>query len=69
MQLAASKIVNEGINGEEPCIPANLTVAKEVRKTMIDQAGVKLEDVPLEREHIASVKKRLDPRPKRLSKW
>jgi hypothetical protein len=41
-------------------------VAKEVRRTILAQSGVKLEDVSLEREHIASVKKRLGPRAKRL---
>ena len=66
MHLAATKIVNEAISGEERCIDANLKVAKEVRKTMLAQAGVKLEDVPLEREHIASVRKRLDPKPKQI---
>jgi DNA-damage-inducible protein D len=59
MQVAATKIVNEGINGEQPCIDANLAVAKSVRNTIIDQSGVKLEDVPLEAEPIASVRKRL----------
>jgi len=66
MNLAATKIVNEGINGEERCIGANLEVAKEVRKTILAQSGVKLEDVPLEREHIASVRKRLGPKAKQL---
>ena len=66
MQLAATKIVNEAINGESKCIDANLEVAKQVRQTIIDQAGVKLEDVPLEKEHIASVRKRLGPKPKQL---
>jgi DNA-damage-inducible protein D len=61
MQLAATKIVNEGINGEAPCVNANLAVAQEVRRTMIEQSGVKPEDLPLEPEHIASVRKRLSP--------
>lgn len=68
MQLAATKIVNEGIAGEQRCVDANLAVAKEVRQAMIDQAGVKLEEVPLEREHIASVRKRLNPRARQLPK-
>jgi DNA-damage-inducible protein D len=68
MQLAATKIVNEGINGEQRCVDANLAVAKDVRKTIIDQSGVKLEDVPLEAEPIASVRKRLNPKPKALPK-
>lgn len=66
MQLAATKIVNEGVSGETRCIDANLEVAKQVRQTIIDQAGVKLEEVPLERGHIASVRKRLGPKPKHL---
>jgi DNA-damage-inducible protein D len=66
MQLAATKIVNEGINGESRCIDANKEVAKQVRQTMIDQAGVRLEEVPLEKEHIASVRKRLGPKAKQI---
>lgn len=68
MQLAATKIVNEGINGEERCVDANLAVARDVRKTIIDQSGVKLEEAPLEREPIAAVRKRLAPSRKRLPK-
>jgi DNA-damage-inducible protein D len=68
MHLAATKIVNEGINGEERCIDANLEVAKEVRNTILAQSGVKLEDAPLEREHIASVRKRLGPKAKQIRK-
>lgn len=68
MQLAATKIVTEGINGEERCVEANRAVAKEVRRTMIEQSGVKPEELPLEREHIASVRKRLSPRSKQLLK-
>jgi hypothetical protein len=67
MRLATTKIVNEGINGEEACIGADLSVAKDVRKTIFDQSGVNLEDVPLEKEPIAAVKKRLSPQAKRLS--
>lgn len=68
MQLAATKIVNENINGEERCIDANLEVAQEVRKTILAQSGVKLEDVPVEREHIASVRKRLGPKAKQIER-
>lgn len=68
MQLAATKIVNEHINGEKRCIDANLAVAKNVRQTILDQSGAKLEDVPLEREPIASVRKRLLPPTTKLPK-
>jgi DNA-damage-inducible protein D len=68
MHLAATKIVNEGIHGEERCVDANLAVAKDVRKTIIEQSGVKLEEVPLEREPIAAVRKRLSPTRKSLPK-
>lgn len=58
MQLAATKIVNEGISGEEKAIAANLEVAKDVRRTVSKQ-GVELEKLPLEREPIREVQKRL----------
>ena len=58
MQLAATKIVNEGISGEQNAIAANLAVAQDVRKTVAKQ-GVKLEELPLESEPIRSIQKRL----------
>lgn len=58
MQLAATKIVNEGISGEQNAIAANLAVAKDVRNTVAKQ-GVKLEELPLEPEPIGAIKKRL----------
>lgn len=60
MELAATKIVNEGINGEHNAIAANLAVAKEVRSAM-ERQGVRLEEVPLEPEPIDAVRKRLSP--------
>lgn len=59
MQLAATKIVNEGINGEQNAIAANLEVAQDVRQTVSKQ-GVTLENLPLEPEPIRSVRKRLE---------
>ena len=59
MQLAATKIVNEAINGEQNAIAANLAVARDVRKTVAKQ-GVNLENLPLEPEPIRTVRKRLD---------
>jgi DNA-damage-inducible protein D len=70
MQLAATKILEEGITGEQDAINANLDVAKQVRETIIDQSGVRLEHVKLEQEPIASVKRRLSPsaKAKRIGK-
>lgn len=61
MQLAASKIVNESISGEERCLSANLAVARDVRRTVLDQSGRELSDAPLEQENIKSLRKRLSP--------
>jgi DNA-damage-inducible protein D len=66
MQLAATKIVNEGLSGERPCVDANLAVAREVRETIRKQSGVRLEEVPLEAEPIKQVRKRLAPSSKPL---
>jgi DNA-damage-inducible protein D len=60
MELAAAKIVNEGISSEARAIEANLEVAKGVRATMLHQ-GVELISIPLEAEPIRSLKKRLSP--------
>lgn len=40
---------------------ANLSVAKQVRQTVIDQSGLRLEDAALEPEPIKEVRKRLSP--------
>lgn len=58
IQLAATKIVNEGISGERSAIDANLAVARDVRAT-VEKQGVSLKDLPLESEPIQSVKRRL----------
>lgn len=58
MQLAASKIVNEGISGEQASIDANFQVAQEVRATVRKQAGTDLADIPLEPDSISDVRKR-----------
>jgi len=62
MELAATKITSENINGERRAIDANREVGRAVRKTIFDQSGVKLEDLPLEAEPIGAVRKRLTGR-------
>ena len=57
--LAAEKILNENINGEEAAITTNREVAQHVRKLVITQTGKRPEDLPLEREPIQEVRKRL----------
>jgi len=66
MELAATKIVGEGITGERQAINANREVGQAVRKTILDQSGVRLEDLPLEAEHIKAVRKRLRGRSRLL---
>lgn len=70
-EVAREKILNEGINGEANAIRANLEVAQNVRALVIQQSGVKLEDLPLEPEPIEVVQKRIKaldkPRPKKIS--
>lgn len=66
MELAATKIVEENISGERKAIDANRQVGRAVRQTILDQSGVKLEDLPLEPEHIRSVRKRIEGRSRLL---
>lgn len=68
MQLARTKIVNEGINGEDAAVQANLQVAQDVARTILEQSGMNLADVPLEPEPIAVLRKRHSPRTKTLPK-
>jgi DNA-damage-inducible protein D len=65
MQLAATKIANEGINGERNAIDANLAVARDVRAA-VEKQGVNLKDLPLEAEPIEAVRKRLSAPRKQL---
>lgn len=58
--LAAEKILNEGITGEENAIRANLEVAGQVRKVVIKQAGKAPEDLPVEPDTIKDVERRLN---------
>ena len=67
MQLAATKIIDQRINGDQNAIDANLEVAQGVRLTMQKQ-GVQLENLPLEREPISSVRKRLTGKTGQLPK-
>jgi hypothetical protein len=60
MELAAAKIINEGISSEDQAIKANFGVAKGVRATMLNQ-GVELNSIPLEEEPIRILKSRLSP--------
>jgi DNA-damage-inducible protein D len=57
--LAAEKILNEGITGEENAIKANFEVAQHVRKVVIGQAGKAPEDLPVEPDTIQDVKRRV----------
>lgn len=63
--LAAEKILNDGISGEAAAISANREVASRVRKIVISEGGRAPEDLPLEPEPIQVVRKRLT-NPKRL---
>jgi DNA-damage-inducible protein D len=66
--LAAEKILNDGISGQANAIRANREVAQRVRKLVITEAGRAPEDLPLEPEPIQAVRKRLNaPAPKRIS--
>jgi DNA-damage-inducible protein D len=57
--LAAEKILKDGISGEQAAISANREVAGRVRKLVISEAGRAPEDLELEPEPIQVVKKRL----------
>lgn len=67
-EVARERILQRGISGEAQAIQANFEVAQDVRALVIEQSGVKLEDVPLEAEPIESVQKRLRAPHKRLTK-
>lgn len=64
--LAAEKIMNDGISGQAYAIEANREVAKRVRKLVISEAGRAPEDLALEPEPIQTVRKRLQQSTKRL---
>lgn len=64
--LAKEKILNDNISGQEAAIAANREVAEDVRDLIIQKAGVKLEDVPLEPESIHAVEKRQRDRLKKI---
>lgn len=59
MNLAADVIKREAISGEQQVIQKNLAVAKRVRRTMEESRATLPEDLPLETESIAVVKKRI----------
>lgn len=65
MELAAEKIASEGINGDQNAIDANLAVAKDVRAA-VKRQGIDLGKLPLEREPIAALQKRLGEQHRRL---
>ena len=58
--LAAEKILNEGISGEENAIRANLDVAQHVRGVVIKQAGKTPEDLDVEPDSIKDAQRRLN---------
>lgn len=64
MNLAADVIESDNIRGEQAAINTNLTVAKRVRRTMVESGARTPEKLPLAGDHISDVKKRLEP-PKR----
>lgn len=57
--LAAEKILNEGVTGERNAIQVNLEVAIQVRNVVIQQAGKAPEDLPIEPDTIKDVERRL----------
>jgi DNA-damage-inducible protein D len=59
MNLAAEALLKDRISGEDNCIRVNREVASDVRKLVIERAGVKPEDLPLEPDHIKDVKRRV----------
>ena len=61
MNLAAEVISKEGIKSESAAIARNLSVAKDVRGVMKKSGSKMLEDLPLEKDLIKDVKKRLKP--------
>ncbi|MCW2395299.1 MULTISPECIES: BRO family protein [unclassified Sphingobium] len=58
--LAAEKILNEGISGEANAIRANRTVAEHVRSVVIQQAGRAPEDLAIEPDHIKDAQRRVN---------
>jgi len=71
MNLAADVLANERVRGEQAAFRKNLDVARHVRETIKESGGTLPEHLPLEREHIGEVRKRLTgrktkglPRPK-----
>lgn len=68
MNLAAEVIAKEGIKSESAAIARNLAVAKDVRGVMTKAGSPMLESLPLEKDTIKDVKKRLTPPlPKKIS--
>ncbi|HZL00787.1 MAG TPA: DNA damage-inducible protein D [Caulobacteraceae bacterium] len=73
MNLAADVIETEQVRGEKQAIETNLSVAKRVRRTIVESGARTPEQLPLASEPIASVRKRLSPpkihgKPKALGK-
>lgn len=58
--LAAEKILNEGISGEANAIQANREVAEHVRNVVIKQAGKAPEDLAVEPDTIKDAARRLN---------
>jgi DNA-damage-inducible protein D len=58
--LAAERILNEGISGEVNAIKANRAVAEHVRSVVIKQVGRAPEDLPVEPDHIRDAQRRVN---------
>ena len=59
--LAAEKILNEGISGEANAIRANREVAAHVRNVIIQQGGTAPEDLEVEPDTVKDAERRLSP--------
>ena len=68
MNLAAEVIAKERIKSEAAAIARNLAVAKGVRGVIKKSGSQMLENMPLEKDSIKDVKKRLSPpKPPKIS--
>ena len=59
MNLAADVIANEGIKNQRQAIARNRSVAEEVRQAVINSRGRLPENLPLEKEPIKAIRKRV----------
>ena len=66
--LAKERLLRDEQSGQDRAIRINQETAADVRKIIIDQTGQTPESLPLAKEPIAAVRKRLKPAAKRLSR-